>query len=284
MNIRTYGPLDPLIRPQSNASSFYLSHSLSTVSATHSQGHNIQTMADLPSLQRATESTDAPTPGYLYQDIAKSVASSPVANSETVSYLSKRLTSKGNHNVKYKSLKVIQMVSLNPITRGQFKRVVCQDLTCVAAIKECLNYRGPPDPVHGDELYARVRNQAKETLDAIYSDTPSSEQAPYNNNSVSSAVSNSGYGNPAAGSAVPPANPGMPGAKKMEGIGNPMFKDPRQQKEPNDLGSMTIGDVLSAAKDGFMGIIKEPFAGKVGNADTGRTYGGSYSIGGNVSL
>jgi hypothetical protein len=244
-------------------------------------------MADLPSLQRATESTDAPTPGYLYQDIAKSVASSPVANAETVSYLSKRLTSKGNHNVKYKALKVIQMVSQNSITRGQFKRVVCQDLTCVAAIKECLNYRGPPDPVHGDEIYSRVRNQAKETLDAIYSDTPSTEQAPYNN-PVSSAGPMSGYGNPAAaagGMSGPPsaanAVGGMPGPKKMEGIGNPMFKDARQSKESNDLGTMTISDVLSAAKEGFTGILKDTFAGRQGQAD--KNSGGNYSSG-NVSV
>jgi len=242
-------------------------------------------MADLPSLQRATESTDAPTPGYLYQDIAKSVASSPVANAETVTYLSKRLTSKGNHNVKYKSLKVIQMVSTNPITRGQFKRVVCQDLTCVTAIKECLNYRGPPDPVHGDELYSRVRNQAKETLDAIYSDTPSVEPSMTNGIISSNSSVASGYVGGGNISGPPGMMPGGGGPKKMEGIGNPMFKDARQYKESNssnDLGTMTISDVFSAAKEGFTGILKDTFAGRQGQSD--KNSGGNYSYsGGNVS-
>jgi hypothetical protein len=89
-----------------------------------------------------------------------------------------------------------------------------------------------------------------------------------------SAGSVAGFGNP------PSAATGPPGPKKMDGIGNPMFKDPRQQsqqKQPHDLGTMTIGDVFSAAKDGFMGIIK-------GQSDTGRANAGSYTSGGNVSF
>eukprot|EP00555_Chaetoceros_dichaeta_P010125 CAMPEP_0198266826 /NCGR_PEP_ID=MMETSP1447-20131203/30348_1 /TAXON_ID=420782 /ORGANISM="Chaetoceros dichaeta, Strain CCMP1751" /LENGTH=61 /DNA_ID=CAMNT_0043957115 /DNA_START=26 /DNA_END=207 /DNA_ORIENTATION=+ len=61
-------------------------------------------MADRNSLTRATESTDSPTPGYLYNDIAKSVSSSPTACSETATYLVRRLSSKQNHNIKYKCL------------------------------------------------------------------------------------------------------------------------------------------------------------------------------------
>ena len=46
----------------------------------------------------------------------------------------------------------------------------------VAAINVCLQFRGPPDAVHaGFMLYEKVRVQAKETLDVVYSVDPSSE-------------------------------------------------------------------------------------------------------------
>ncbi|KAF1317775.1 hypothetical protein FI667_g14521, partial [Globisporangium splendens] len=38
----------------------------------------------------------------------------------------------------------------------------------IPTIKECLQFRGPPDPLKGDEYYRRVRDSAKEVLDAIY--------------------------------------------------------------------------------------------------------------------
>jgi hypothetical protein len=31
-----------------------------------------------------------------------------------------------------------------------------------------LEYKGPPDPLRGDEIYRRVRDAAKESLDAIF--------------------------------------------------------------------------------------------------------------------
>ena len=62
------------------------------------------------------------------------------------------------------------MVAISPLTRGQFKRAICADVSAIGGIKECLNFRGVVDAVHGDRMYEKVRVQAKETLDAIYSD------------------------------------------------------------------------------------------------------------------
>ena len=129
-------------------------------------------MADRNILSKATEQSSSPTPGYLYNDIAKQAASSPTVAAEIVSYLTRRLA-KNNPHVKYKTLKTISMVCENPNSRGVFKRTVVMDHEAVKEIKNCINYRGKADAVHGDELYERVRNQAKETLDAIYSDEPS---------------------------------------------------------------------------------------------------------------
>ena len=233
-------------------------------------------MVDRTALARATESTSSPTPGYLYNDIAKSAAISPASASEVATYLIRRLQSKNNVNIKYKCLKVIQMVSTNAATRGQFKRVIVQDTTAVCAIKACLQFRGPPDAVHGDMLYEKVRVQAKETLDAVYSDDPVSDQQNYSSAGSGSGGGgvSSGYGNQSSygggggnygsnnSSYNPSSSSASSGPKKMEGIGNPMFADPRhnQQKEYSD---MTVRDVVSGVREGFVGMIKDPLARKV---------------------
>jgi hypothetical protein len=209
-------------------------------------------------LARATDGSDAPTPGYLYLDIAKNASSSPHACSEIATYLSRRLASKNNHNIKFKCLKVISKVAESPVTRGQFKRAVSQDPSAVAAIKEALQFRGPPDPARGDEIYARVRTAAKEALDAIYSDTPSSEYS-----GGSSAL---GRGIPSSYSPSPYAGGGggasSSGPGRMQGIGNPMYPDPRSQAEQG-LGNMTIGEVVSVVAETVVDMVKDPLARNV---------------------
>eukprot|EP00591_Stephanopyxis_turris_P002136 CAMPEP_0195525516 /NCGR_PEP_ID=MMETSP0794_2-20130614/25994_1 /TAXON_ID=515487 /ORGANISM="Stephanopyxis turris, Strain CCMP 815" /LENGTH=813 /DNA_ID=CAMNT_0040655995 /DNA_START=180 /DNA_END=2621 /DNA_ORIENTATION=- len=220
---------------------------------------------DRQALSRATESTDSPTPGYLYIDIAKNCAASPVAAREIIQFLTKRLSSKQSHNVKYKCLKVFAQVAHSPVTRGQFKREVCTNQEAVKAIKEALNFRGPPDPLRGDEIYERVRTAAKETLDAIYSDTPTPEPSHGGGGGGGGGMSSSygssnNYGGPVAGGSGG-------GGKTMEGIGNPMFKDPRlEQSQGRGIGKMTLGDVANVAKETVVGMIKDPLARNVNHS------------------
>lgn len=245
-------------------------------------------MADRNILAKATDQSSSPTPGYLYNDIAKQAASSPTIASEIVSYLTRRLE-KNNPYVKYKALKTISMVTENPNSRGIFKRTVVMDHQAVKEIKNCLNYRGKSDAIHGDELYERVRNQAKETLDVIYSDEPS---RPTGVGGMQGVGSNSNYGQPHGGGSYggslsyssAPAPPSGP--KRMEGIGNPMFKDPRLETNTGKtIGEMTIGEVLNATKDGIIGIINDPLAKNVSSSHrpgqmSGRpNYGGQSSSG-----
>lgn len=259
-------------------------------------------MADRNLLARATEQSSSPTPGYLYNDIAKQCASSPSISSEVLSYLLRRLA-KNNAHVKYKALKTIAMVCTNPNSRGVFKRTVIQDHNAVSEIKGCLNYRGKADAVHGDQLGERVRTQAKDTLDCVYSDDPSSNMnmGSMGGGGGMSSMSGSygqgvggGYGSQSGGygagggamgggMTVQPG--GMPGTKRMEGIGNPMFKDPRLDAgNGKTLRDMTITDVMSvakegmsAAKDGFVGIIKDPLARKAMGGAPGAPRPGSMS-------
>ncbi|CCI45570.1 unnamed protein product [Albugo candida] len=68
-----------------------------------------------------------------------------------------------HHTIKYKALQVIKHICREG--RADFKREMQRH---IPIIKECLQFRGPPDPLKGDEYYRRVREAAKECLDAIY--------------------------------------------------------------------------------------------------------------------
>ncbi len=228
-------------------------------------------------LSRATENSDAPTPGYMYLDIAKNAASNPATCSEIAKYLTNRLSSKNNHNVKYKCLKVISKTCTSPYLRGQFKRCLSQDPSAMAAIKEAIQFRGPPDPVRGDEPYERVRAAAKEALDAVYSDTPPEAAGAPFATSVSASYGPSVGATPAAGA-----------TRRMEGIGNPMFSDPRLEPQARGIANMTAKDVMLEAKETVIGMIKDPLARNttvsVGNGSMPRPGGGSYGGPGAVSL
>lgn len=209
-------------------------------------------------LNRATDGTDAPTPGYLYVDIAKNASSSPMACQEIATFLTRKLANKQNANIKWKCLKVIAKTA-EAVGRGQFKRAVSQDQEAVSAIRMATNFRGPPDPVRGDEPYNRVRVAAKECLDIIYSDTPTQvEASPYGGGG---GMSNT-YGAPphmqrnAYGGGGPPA-PGT--GRRMEGIGNPMFSDPRLEPEPAN----NVQAILKDVGESFVGMIKDPLARNV---------------------
>ena len=210
-------------------------------------------------LARATENSDAPTPGYMYLDIAKNAASNPAICHEIAQYLTRRLASKNNSNVKYKCLKVIAKTAASPYLRGQFKRTLSQDPQGISSIKEALQFRGPPDPVRGDEPYERVRTAAKEALDAIYSDTPGEHGG--SSFSTSTTASYGASPHQQYGGASPyGGGGGGGGARRMEGIGNPMFKDPRLEPQPKALANMTINEVAKEARETIVGMIKDPLA------------------------
>lgn len=46
----------------------------------------------------------------------------------------------------------------------------------------------------------------------------------------------------------------------MEGIGNPMFKDPRLDPQPSGLANISIDQAVREAKETIVGMIKDPLA------------------------
>jgi len=217
---------------------------------------------DRSALARATDSSDAPTPGYLFLDIGKSCATGPKACHDTIQYLLKRLQNK-NHNIKYKTLKVIAKVAENPATRGQFKREVATNPQLVGLIRDSSTFRGPPDPLRGMAIYERVHEAAKEALSAIYSDSgsgPSDGMAPGVGTSYGAPVSG-GYG----GASSYSGGGGMGTGAKMEGIGNPMFADPRlvPQNSQRGIAGMTVTEVMSTVGETVVNMVKDPLARNV---------------------
>lgn len=264
---------------------------------------------DRNALARATEATSAPTPGYLYVDISKNAATSPQAALEICKYLTRRLTTKSNPNVKHKCLKVMTKVATNPSNRGMFKRAVVQDHEAVAAIKACLNFRGPPDAARGDQPYEQVRQAAKECLDAVYSDTPSSTAGVGGGGGSMQGIggggmggsygqpvaggaggAGAGYGAPSAGgSSMGPPGSAPPGAhphatRRMEGIGSHQFAGGGGGGPPGAGGvtGQQIKSMVATAAEGFKGIINDPLARNVpgvagGPGGAGGSYGGPVS-------
>ena len=212
-------------------------------------------------LSRATEGTDAPTPGYLLVDLAKAANANPAASQDMATYLSRRLSSKSNPNIKAKCCKVMARLCQ---TSTSFRRSIAQDTQAVTAIKEAMHFRGTPDAVRGDTPNQTVRTSAKECLDAVYTETPTSEQQqqqPRAMSGVGSQYTSSGgggYGGVSAnyGSAPHHHNSASSSSSRMQGIGNPMFADPRNGPPP----AQGIGGVVKEAAEVLGGMIKDPLA------------------------
>jgi hypothetical protein len=113
-------------------------------------------------LNDATSSDDSPIAGYLLQEIAKQTLGSYPACQQLEEFVVKRLE-KDNHNIKYKTLLIIKHVCRSG--RAEFKKDMGR---FVGPIKDCLQFKGVPDPLRGDEPYKRVRDLAKDTLEAIF--------------------------------------------------------------------------------------------------------------------
>ena len=115
-------------------------------------------------LARATAAAAGPTPGYLYEEIAKMTRASFDVCAKVEEYLAKRCANK-NANVKLKALVVIRHVAEKGAP--QFKQQMVRRLP---VIKDCQQFSGPPDPLRGDEPYRRVRMAAKDAIEALTSD------------------------------------------------------------------------------------------------------------------
>jgi hypothetical protein len=206
-------------------------------------------------LARATEGTDAPTPGYLYVDLAKAATANPSAAQEMGRYLTRKLATKQNPHVKYKCLRVLTQLCVQ-VPRNAFARSVAQDPSGVAAVKEALQFRGPLDPVHGDTHNEKVRTAARECLDAVYTERPTSAvtEHPSQHHGGSSGHGHHHY----------QPNGSSSSSSRMQGIGNPRFADPRQDPRAASGTASGLQNAVKEAGEVVLGMIKDPLARNVG--------------------
>jgi hypothetical protein len=228
-------------------------------------------MANRQLLARATEGTAAPTPGYLYNDLLQAAAANPMAPQEMSQYLLNRLESTNNPNIKYKCLVVLTKLCER---HAPFQRQLAQTPRAIASIKECTRFQGPMDPVCGDAANQKVRTAAQACVTAVYTEVVPTT-ANTSNNSSSSMGSSSmsasynthahgGHGQYAAATAGHHYSGGggydntANTTRRMEGIGNPRYSDPRLAPPPEPVA--ILKDVAREAGDVLLGMIKDPLA------------------------
>lgn len=180
------------------------------------------------------------------------------------------------------------------------KRCIVQNPTAIGLIKDCIGYKGTIDAVTGDQYNIEVRNAAKECLEVVYSDSGDvaqqssgggfgsgqlqgggmaglgSNSSPTNRGQSgygsagqgygSSSSGGGGYGAPMGGQSGSGHSAGVatavPGGRtsSMQGIGNPMFSDPRLSQGNGDTSTLgTLKNVGGAMLD----MIKDPLAKNV---------------------
>ena len=112
-------------------------------------------------LKTATSSDDAPPHGFLLAEISRATLASYQACVQLLDFLLTRIK-KDQNNVKFKCLVIIRHVCRSG--RVDFKREMGRH---IPVIKECITFKGPQDPLRGDELNKRVREAAKEAMEAV---------------------------------------------------------------------------------------------------------------------
>ncbi|XP_033294617.1 AP-4 complex accessory subunit tepsin isoform X11 [Orcinus orca] len=118
----------------------------------------------LPILLKGTSDDDVPCPGYLFEEIAKITHESLGSSQCLLEYLLSRLQS-GSGRVKLKVLKI--MLHLCGHGSSSFLLILKRN---PAFIQEAAVFTGPPDPLHGNSLYQKVRAAAQDLGAALFSD------------------------------------------------------------------------------------------------------------------
>ncbi|XP_066474244.1 AP-4 complex accessory subunit tepsin isoform X2 [Tiliqua scincoides] len=121
-------------------------------------------LSRLPTLIKGTSDDEVPCPGYLFEEIAKISHESAGSNHCLLEYLLNRLQNNSCH-VKLKVLKIL----LYMCTHGS-SQFLLQLRRNSSFIQEATVFAGPPDPLHGNSLYQKVRMTAQDLASVLFSD------------------------------------------------------------------------------------------------------------------
>ncbi|XP_039202307.1 AP-4 complex accessory subunit tepsin isoform X1 [Crotalus tigris] len=118
----------------------------------------------LPTLIKGTSDDEVPCPGYLLEEIAKISHESTGSSHCLIEYLLNRLQNNSCH-IKLKVLKIL----LYMCTHGS-SPFLLQLKRNSSFIQEAIGFTGPPDPLHGNSLYQKVRMTAQDLAGTLFSD------------------------------------------------------------------------------------------------------------------
>ncbi|XP_054834028.1 AP-4 complex accessory subunit tepsin isoform X2 [Eublepharis macularius] len=121
-------------------------------------------LSRLPTLIKSTADDEIPCPGYLFEEIAKISHDSTGSSHCLLEYLLNRLQNNSCH-VKLKVLKIL----LYMCTHGS-SHFLLQLKRNSSFIQEATVFSGPPDPLHGNSLYQKVRMTAQDLASTLFSD------------------------------------------------------------------------------------------------------------------
>ncbi|XP_061471741.1 AP-4 complex accessory subunit tepsin isoform X2 [Rhineura floridana] len=121
-------------------------------------------LSRLPTLIKGTSDDEIPCPGYLFEEIAKISHESAGSGHCLLEYLLNRLQNNSCH-IKLKVLKILVYMCNHGSSHFllQLKRNS-------SFIQEATVFAGPPDPLHGNSLYQKVRMTAQDLASALFSD------------------------------------------------------------------------------------------------------------------
>ncbi|KAL6041286.1 ATP biosynthetic process [Balamuthia mandrillaris] len=177
-------------------------------------------------VEEATANNDSPTPGYLYNEIAKRTFKSLKECEALEDMLLSRLAKSSSPAVKLKALivikKVIQMGDVS------FRKDLQRRL---GPIRTCLDFRGPPDPIHGDVFYTRVREEAEQVMNLLFANlSEDSQREQQQRKDV--------FGHNSNNEATVSSVPSFPSSKKkMEGFGSDSILPSSSSSLAADLSS-----------------------------------------------
>ena len=189
---------------------------------------------------------DNPTPGYVYTELAKITHQDASTSDKMADWLYKRLA-RSEACVKFKVLKVMALVCKTG--RMEFRRALQRQNE---AVKQCQQFKGPPDPLRGDEPYRKVREAANEALQAMFDSSPAAGAGGGAGAAMSSRITGMSGGGAAAGPAYPPAGggggfstalPGQPGYDPS----SPMHSAPVTSGTMQSFGNYDPGKETSGA-------------------------------------
>ncbi|KAL2764540.1 AP-4 complex accessory subunit tepsin isoform 2, partial [Daubentonia madagascariensis] len=208
----------------------------------------------LPILLKGTSDDDVPCPGYLFEEIAKISHESLGSSQCLLEYLLNRLYSSSGH-VKLKVLKIL--LYLCGHGSSSFLLILKRNSSF---IQEATALAGPPDPLHGNSLYQKVRAAAQDLGSTLFSDTklplppsqPPGALPPAGMGSQSSphsTLQGFGYSQERGRTAVR-HQPGQAGGGWEELDSGPSSRNSSQNGDPSrasDLGSRSGSDSHSGA-------------------------------------